>query len=335
MWNSSRHSRSLRHRRPREVSLAEERPHSRIPSRNRPPSSPHQHFRRNPARAQHTGICRSQIFHRKRICLPQHPPHHRKRLRGCRGNVSGDHPRPWKSAPQRGRQNRLLSGFLWKNYCPDRVRTARRRAWRDRARRNIHFRPHIPRRKLQHSPTLGRVLDDRAWNGILWHNRQHGPRRGICQILYQVCPWPFPRRHRVPRVDVWQRTYRAPQLRCRQRVCTPHLHRGSQDSWRIGTQIWIPRPLGHRPSERTRTLSRWRTLQETCHPDWLSQGNQGILHEAQRRWKDRPRDGCAFPPHRRNYRRLGTRGILRQTRCPHRRTQHPDERHVVVSRYPP
>ena len=67
----------------------------------------------------------------------------------------------------------------------------------------------------------------------------------------------------------------------------------------------------------------------------LSQGHQGLLHEAERRRQDGPRHGCALPEDRRDHRRLPERGVLREADGPHRRAAHGHDQSLVVPRHPP
>ncbi len=66
----------------------------------------------------------------------------------------------------------------------------------------------------------------------------------------------------------------------------------------------------------------------------LSQGDQGILHEAERRRKDRPCHGRALPEDRRDHRRFGEGGRLREARYPHQGARYEHGYVVVVYGYP-
>ena len=57
--------------------------------------------------------------------------------------------------------------FFERPCVPHRLRPARRRNLRHRARQDLHVRPHVPRRELEHHAAPGRVLDGRARGGVL------------------------------------------------------------------------------------------------------------------------------------------------------------------------
>ena len=52
----------------------------------------------------------------------------------------------------------------------------------------LHLRPHLPGGELQHPAPPRGVLDDRAGNGLLRHQRRHGTRRGVREIPRPVRP---------------------------------------------------------------------------------------------------------------------------------------------------
>ena len=54
---------------------------------------------------------------------------------------------------------------------------------------NLHLRPHVPGRKLQHHPPPGGVLDDRAGNGVFRPERQHGSGRRFRENTSSATPW--------------------------------------------------------------------------------------------------------------------------------------------------
>ena len=64
-------------------------------------------------------------------------------------------------------RDRLHAGLLRPAGVPDRQRPARGRDLRLRARQGLHLRPDVPRRELEHVAAPGRVLDDRAGDGVL------------------------------------------------------------------------------------------------------------------------------------------------------------------------
>ena len=47
----------------------------------------------------------------------------------------------------------------------------------------LYLRPHVSRREFKHVPACQRILDDRAGNGILRSDRQHGSRRRVGEVF--------------------------------------------------------------------------------------------------------------------------------------------------------
>ena len=84
-----------------------------------------------------------------------------------------------------------------------------------------------------------------------------------------------------------------------------------------------------------RALPGGGALQASGHPDQLPEGYQGLLHETERRRPHGTRYGRIVPRNRRNHRRFGARGRLRQASCTGRRIRHEREGTLVVSRHPP
>ncbi len=109
---------------------------------------------------------------------------------------------------------------------------------------------------------------------------------------------------------------RAAGLRAEQRIQAARLHRGHRDSEGFGPQVRIPLRLGVRPAVGARALPGRGALQASGDPYQLSEADQGLLHEAERRRKDRTCDGRIVPRNRRNHRRFGARGRLRQAFVP-------------------
>ena len=64
----------------------------------------------------------------------------------------------------------------------------------------------------------------------------------------------------------------------------------------------LPHLLGCRPRFRARALPRGGALQASRYPYRLPQGDQGLLHEAERRWQDRSRHGRTLPQDWRDHR---------------------------------
>ena len=63
-----------------------------------------------------------------------------------------------------------------------RQRPARRRDLRLGVLQSLHLRPDVSRRELQHAAPPGRVLDDRAGDGLLRAGRQHAAGRGVSEV---------------------------------------------------------------------------------------------------------------------------------------------------------
>ena len=95
------------------------------------------------------------------------------------------------------------------------------------------------------------------------------------------------------------------------------LHRGHRDSESFGPQVRVPVRLGMRPAIGARALPGGGALQASGDPRQLPQGDQGLLHEAERRRADGTRNGRIIPQNRRNHRRIGTRSRLWQALCPY------------------
>ena len=88
-------------------------------------------------------------------------------------------PRSIWNARRSGKPRRFHAGFLRQAHLPDGQRPARSRDLRARLRQRLHLRPDVPRRELEHAAPPGRVLDDRAGDGVLRPERQSGPGRGV------------------------------------------------------------------------------------------------------------------------------------------------------------
>ena len=81
----------------------------------------------------------------------------------------------------KGRGSRLQAGLLRPAGLPDGERPAGGGDFRLRPGQGLHFRPNVPGGELEHVASSGRVLDDRAGDGVFRSDRQHGPRRGVPQ----------------------------------------------------------------------------------------------------------------------------------------------------------
>ena len=152
---------------PGNLSVAEKRTYARVPARDRLPAPAHEHVRSRTAHPPRHGLRDTQVFQRQGILLSPHSADHGQRRRGRRRHVSGHDARPEQRAEERRRRGRLCAGFLRQTLQPDRVGPARGRARRAGAVADLHVRADVPGRKLEYAPTFGRILDDRARNGVL------------------------------------------------------------------------------------------------------------------------------------------------------------------------
>ena len=96
-------------------------------------------------------------------------------------------------------RNRLLPGLLRQAGLPDRQRPARGRDVRLRARQHLHLRADVSGRELEHDAAPGRVLDDRAGDGVLRSERQHDAGRSVHQAHHQGRAGELRRGHEVLR----------------------------------------------------------------------------------------------------------------------------------------
>ena len=125
-----------------------------------------------------------------------------------------------------------------------------------RAGQGLHVRADLPGRELEHLAAPGRVLDDRAGDGVLRTDRQHGPGRGVPQADRPRRARPLCRRHAVLRRARSTRSLLATLEKVvSQRIRAPHLYRSDRDPGEIGPEIRVPGRLGQRPAVRARTLS--------------------------------------------------------------------------------
>ena len=164
---TGRAHRAVRDRRPGNLSVAEKRTYARVPARDRLPAPAHEHVRSRTAHPPRHGLRDTQVFQRQGILLSPHSADHGQRRRGRRRHVSGHDARPEQRAEERHRRGRLCAGFLRQTLQPDRIGPARGRARRAGAVADLHVRADVPGRKLEYAPTFGRILDDRARNGVL------------------------------------------------------------------------------------------------------------------------------------------------------------------------
>ena len=123
---------------------------------------------------------------------------------------------------------RLLARFLQSPGVPDRQRPARSRDLRLRAGQDVHVRTDVPRGELQHAAAPGRVLDDRAGDGLLRSLGRHGAGRRAAETHLQRRAGKMPRGHAVLQRAHRQDGARNAQAHSRQRLPPRLVHRGGR-----------------------------------------------------------------------------------------------------------
>ena len=105
----------------------------------------HKFFQENGFVYAHTlRLCDPSVLPGERLRLCQHPADHRKRLRGSRRDVPGDHSGPGKSFPYRRRQGGIQRGFFPKADISDGFRTVGSGMYGHGLFKGVHFRAHVP-----------------------------------------------------------------------------------------------------------------------------------------------------------------------------------------------
>ena len=126
---------------------------------------------------------------------------------------------------------------------------------------DLHVRPDVSRRELEHLAAPGRVLDGRAGNGLLRADRQHGPGRGVSQAHFlATCSTQCCRGHAV--FQRANRQHRARHARSdrRQRVRACSYTEAIGLLEKSGQKFEFPVGLGPRPAGRARALSHRAAL---------------------------------------------------------------------------
>ncbi len=153
----------------------------RVPAHHRPPAAADQHVRRDrPAPASGVDVD-PRVLPRARLPLHPHADHHRQRLRRGRRAVPRHDARPREAPPKAEGKVDYTKDFFDKPAYLTVSGQLQVEIVRVRARQGLHLRPDVPRRELEHPAAPRRVLDDRAGDGLLRPDRQHGPRRGVPQ----------------------------------------------------------------------------------------------------------------------------------------------------------
>ena len=173
-----------------------------VPPQRRAHAPQDEHLRRRPPHPSRHGLRHPQVLQRQGLRLSAHPAHHRIRRGGRRRHVPGHHDGPQEHPAGQEGQRGFLQGLLRQEDEPHRERPARGRARRHRRGRDLHLRPHLPGGELQHPAPPRGVLDDRAGNGLLRHQRRHGARRRVREIPRPVRPGPLHGRPAVPQRQV-------------------------------------------------------------------------------------------------------------------------------------
>ena len=115
------------------------------------------------------------------------------------------------------------------------------------------------------------------------------------KYLIRYAPRQPPRGPRIHEQDVGPRADRTSEVRGRQRLPAPRLHGGHRDPEGFGSQVRVPPASGATTAVGARALPRRGALQASGDPDQLPEGDQGLLHEAERRRPYRACDGRALP----------------------------------------
>ena len=132
-----------------------------------------------------------------------------------------------------------------------------------RARQDLHLRPDVPRRELEHVAAPGRVLDGRARDGVLRARRQHGPGRAVPQAHLSATCWPTARRtcssstsaSTTRCIDTLEERRRpASSSGCRYTEAIEILEE-------VGREVRVPGRVGQRPAGRARALPHREEVQ--------------------------------------------------------------------------
>ena len=152
---------------PRRVPDTAQKAFHGVPAGECPPEDTHQHLRSGDARAVCPGLCHPPVLHQQRLLLLPRPDHHGIRRRGSRRDVQREHARQEEPPAQGERGDRLPGRLLRQGDQPDRIRAAGSGNLRHGAGQGVHLWPHLQGGELEHLEAPGRVLDDRAGDGLL------------------------------------------------------------------------------------------------------------------------------------------------------------------------
>jgi hypothetical protein len=203
----------------RHLPAAEEGPHAGVPPRDRAPAPALEPLRRRLPHAQPPGLRRPPVLPAARASSTSTRPSSPRATARARARCSASPRSTWAPADDRGGNTSTSMRRTSSARRPTSPSAASSRGdLRLRAVQHLHLRPHLPRRELQHLPPRGRVLDDRAGDGLLRPRGRHGPRRGIREAPHPRRPRTLRRRPRVLRQVRRQGTARAPRLRARAAV---------------------------------------------------------------------------------------------------------------------
>ncbi len=165
--------------------------------------------------------------------------------------------------------------------------------------RRLHLRPHLPRRELQHDAPPGRVLDDRAGDGLRRPRGRHGrsPRTSCKHLCRAVAgataprTWPSSTSASTRRRCRSRRSPASPTRRSR--ACTYTEAVAELEKAHGGRPSSIPWPGAATSRPSTRSSSPRSVFERAGHRHRLPEGDQGLLHAPQRRRQDRARHGRA------------------------------------------
>ena len=164
---------------------------------------------------------------------------------------------PAKPPRTPSRRDRLRAGFFPAAGVSHRLRPARRRNLRDGAGQDLHVRPDVSRRELEHDAAPGRVLDGRAGGGVLRADGQHGAGRAVPEADLPRRAGRLRRGHGSSSPSTSTRRVIDPlehivEQRLPPAAATPRRSRSWKQS---GKHVRVSGRVGQRPAGRARALS--------------------------------------------------------------------------------
>ena len=309
-------------RRPRgrQLPAAEEAPRLRVPARDRPPARAHQHasarcsaVRSALAQAVH------QFFQDRGFVVRAHADHHRHRRRGRGRDVPRHHPRPRRTCRASTARSTITQDFFGKPAYLTVSGQLDGETFAMGMSRDLHLRSDLPRRELQHHAPRRRVLDDRAGDGL---RRSRGRLPTSPRPSSSTCCARCSSSARTTSSSSTSAIDTGAARAAAARARRPSFERMTyteavQPAGEVRPEVRVPGGLGRRPAGRARALPDRGALRSPGVRHRLPDGDQGVLHAAQRRRQDRRGDGRAGAADRRAHRRLPARGAARRAdrRC--------------------